>query len=181
MYERQYEFLFAVILSAQSTDKQVNKVTVDLFNKYKRIEDYFLADPSEFMKDISSIGLYKSKGKNIMATARLLKENYGGKVPNSMGELTSLPGVGRKTANVVMSELFGESEGIAVDTHVRRLSKLYGLTTHDSPEKIEQDLMDIIPKEEWNTFSLRLVQYGRDYCKANCKVCPKCPLWECVV
>ncbi len=181
IYGKPHEFLFAVILSAQSTDKQVNKVTMHLFEKYKTLDDYCKADPDEFIRDISSIGLNKSKGKNILETAKILESKYAGKVPDKVDELISLPGVGRKTANVVMSELFGKSDGIAVDTHVVRLSQKYGLSSSKTPEKIEQDLMKVIPKTEWSTFSLRMVQYGRDYCKANCKECPKCPLWECVV
>lgn len=174
---RPYEFLFAVIMSAQTTDKQVNKVTDLLFEKYTSLEDYIKADPAEFAKDISSIGLYKGKAKNIQATAGILKEKYGGKVPETMEEIIELPGAARKTANVVTHELFKKNYGIAVDTHVRRLSNLLGLTENDDVKKIEKDLMAIIPQEEWGDFSRRLILYGRYFWTARDKE-PKGPLKE---
>lgn len=156
-----YEFLFAVIMSAQTTDKQVNKVTAELFKKYPTLNDFVKAHLPEFEKDMNSVNLYRGKAKNILATAKILKEKYNGDVPKTMPELLELPGVARKTANVVLGELYGINEGIAVDTHVRRLSQLLGLTTHDDPKKIEQDLMQIIPRKEWRDFSFRLILYGR--------------------
>jgi endonuclease-3 len=166
---RPYEFLFAVIMSAQTTDKQVNKVTDVLFEKYTKLEDYVKADPAEFAKDISSIGLYKGKAKNIQATAGILLEKYGGKVPETIEEIIELPGAARKTANVVTHELFGKNYGIAVDTHVRRLSQALGLTKNDDVKKIEKDLMAIIPQEEWGDFSRRLILYGRYHWTARSK------------
>lgn len=179
-YDKPHEFLFAVILSAQTTDVQVNKVTPSIFKKYKNLSDYANASVHEFEKDISSIGLYKAKSKSIVQAARMLINNHGEKIPDNISELVKLPGVGRKTANVVLAEIYNISEGIAVDTHVKRLAKKYGLTQETDPVKIERDLMEIIPKSQWGKFALRLIQYGRDYCPANCKKCPNCPLWECV-
>ncbi len=178
-YSKPYEFLFAVIMSAQTTDKQVNRVTKVLFQKYKSLDDFASANYERCCNDISSVGLYKTKAKNIIATATILKDKYGGMIPENIAELVELPGVGRKTANVVLSELYGISEGIAVDTHVKRLAKKYGLTKEKDPVKIEKDLMEIFPKEDWSGLTLRLIQYGREYCPANCKNCPKCPLWKC--
>ncbi len=167
--DKPYEFLFAVIMSAQTTDKQVNKVTNMLFVKYKTLEDFVNANPEEFAKDISSIGLYRGKAKNILATATILKEKYNGQVPSSMEEIMALPGAARKTANVVTHELYGMNEGIAVDTHVKRLSKLLGLTEHEDVKKIELDLMNLIPQKEWGDFSRRLILYGRYYWTAKMK------------
>ncbi len=175
-----YEFLFAVIMSAQTTDKQVNVVTAKLFKKYSTLNSIAEAQIEEFEHDISSINLYKTKAKNIVRSAQILINTFQGKVPQTLGELITLPGVGRKSANVVMSELWHKPEGIAVDTHVIRLSQKYGLSVHNDPVKIEQDLMKIIPKGEWDLFPLRLIQYGRDICPAHCKKCPQCPLWKCV-
>ncbi len=174
-----YEFLFAVIMSAQTTDKQVNIVTHGLFKKYPTLESIASADLSEFRKNISSLNLYKTKASNIIRSAQLLIDVFHGNVPQTLKELTSLPGVGRKSANVVMSELWHMPEGIAVDTHVIRLSQKYGLSRHTDPLKIEHDLMEIIPQREWDVFPLRFIQYGRDYCPAHCKKCPTCPLWKC--
>jgi endonuclease-3 len=174
---RPYEFLFAVIMSAQTTDKQVNKVTDVLFEKYTSLEDYVKADPAEFAKDISSIGLYKGKAKNIQATAKILLEKYDGKVPATIEEIIELPGAARKTANVVTHELFGKNYGIAVDTHVRRLSQALGLSKNDDVKKIEKDLMAIIPQEEWGDFSRRLILYGRYHWTARSKE-PVGPLAE---
>lgn len=167
--DRPYEFLFAVIMSAQTTDKQVNKVTDVLFNKYTKLDDYVNAKLPEFEKDISTIGLYRGKAKNILATAKILKEKYNGKVPETMEELVELPGAARKTANVVTHELYGKNYGIAVDTHVRRLSQLLGLTVNDDVKKIEKDLMAILPQEEWGDFSRRLILYGRYHWTARNK------------
>lgn len=181
IYTYDYEFLFAVILSAQTTDAQVNKVTPALFKTYPTIQSIASASVEEFQRAISSINLYKTKGKNIVRSAQVIMDVFHGNVPDTLDNLITLPGVGRKSANVVMSELWHKPEGIAVDTHVIRLSQKYGLSQHSDPVKIEKDLMKVIPKNEWDTFPLRLIQYGRDYCPAHCKKCPKCPLWKCVV
>lgn len=171
-----YEFLFAVILSAQTTDKKVNEVTPKLFAKYKNLSDYVKADPDEFASYIKQIGLYKSKAKNILATAKILHEKYKGKIPKTMAELLELPGVGRKTANVVLGYIHGITEGIAVDTHVTRLAYKYGLTKNTDPKKIEKDLMQILPKKEWFQFTNRLIAYGREYCPAHTHDHDHCPI-----
>lgn len=173
--DKPYEFLFAVIMSAQTTDKQVNKVTETLFEKYTSLEQIASCPVEEFAKDISSIGLYRGKAKNIVATANILKDTYNGAIPKTMEQLLELPGVARKTANVVLGQLYGINEGIAVDTHVKRLSNLLGLTSNTDPKKIEKDLMELIPKEEWSEFSLRLILYGRHYWTAKDKE-PQGPL-----
>lgn len=175
-YSNNWELLVAVILSAQCTDKMVNKVTEKLFKKYKSLDDYVKAHPEEFEQDIRSTGFYKNKAKNILSTAKIIKEKFRGKVPNTMKYLLTLRGVARKTANVVLGNAYGIYEGIAVDTHVRRLSKLYSLTNHDNPDKIEQDLMKIIPRKEWFDFTYRMIEYGRIYCPARKHDHEKCPL-----
>lgn len=174
-YKKPFELLVAVILSAQCTDKKVNEVTKELFKKYKSLDDYVNAGPAQFERDIYSTGFYKSKTKNILAAARAIKKYFGGKIPRTIGEMTAIPGVGRKTANVVLGELYGIAEGIAVDTHVIRLSRLLGLTKHKDATKIEQDLMAIVPKKDWVRFSHMLILYGREYCPAHCKH-TDCPL-----
>ncbi len=179
-YTHPYEFLFAVIMSAQTTDKQVNKVTKGLFTKYCTLADFAHADLSLFEKDISSIGLYRNKAKNICATAVRLLHDFYGEVPATLDELISLPGVGRKTASVVLGQLYGKAEGIAVDTHMIRLCQKYYLTQHHDARMIEKDLMDIIPRTEWIGFTNRMIWYGRNYCPAHCKSCPVCPLWSCI-
>ncbi len=175
-YSTPYELLFAVIMSAQCTDKMVNLVTEKLFKKYKTLDDYVDASQDEFERDIKSTGFYRNKAKNILATAKILKEKFEGNVPDTMEALLTLPGVARKTANCVLGEIYRKSEGIVVDTHVRRLSKLYGLTNEDSPEKIEKDLTQLIPKNEWINFSFRMIDYGRKYCPAKTHDHKDCPL-----
>lgn len=175
-YSNNWELLVAVVLSAQCTDVMVNKVTEKLFKKYKTLDDYVNADIHEFEQDIKPTGFYKNKAKNILTAANIIKKKYYGAVPNTMADLTFLPGVGRKTANVILGNAFGIVEGIAVDTHVRRLSKVLGLTSHDDPEKIEQDLMKIIPKKEWFNITYLLIEYGRKYCTARKHDHEKCPL-----
>lgn len=174
-YSTPIELLVAVVLSAQTTDKQVNVVTEDLFKKYKSLNDYLNTSLSEFEQDIKRIGLYKGKAKNIKATLEIISEKHDGKIPNNIDELTKLPGVGRKTANVLLYNIYGKAEGIAVDTHVRRLAQLFGLSNSDNPDKIEQDLMKIVPKKEWGEITYLLIDYGRAYCPARCKH-TDCPL-----
>ena len=175
-FSNNWELLVAVILSAQCTDKKVNEVTERLFKKYPSFKDYMRADRREFEQDIRSTGFYRSKAKNILAASKLVKEKFGGKVTRTIEEILTLPGVARKTANVVLGNAYGVVEGIAVDTHVRRLSKLLGLTSHTDPEKIEKDLMAILPKKEWFDFTYRMIDYGRKYCTARPHDHENCPL-----
>lgn len=174
-YSNPVELLIAVILSAQTTDKQVNVVTQDLFKKYKTLKTYLNVSLEEFQADINRIGLYKGKGKNIKAALEIINKQHGGKIPDSMEDLVALPGVGRKTANVLLNNIYDKQEGIAVDTHVKRLSKLWGLTKQDDPEKIEKDLMEIVPRPDWKDFTYLVISYGREYCPASCKH-TDCPL-----
>lgn len=175
-YSNNWELMVAVQLSAQCTDKKVNEVTEKLFKKYRTLNDYANADPREFEKDIHSTGFYRNKTKNILAAAKMIKERFNGKIPKTMEEILTIPGVARKTANVVLGNAYGIVEGIAVDTHVRRLAKLLGLTDHQDPEKIERDLMAILPKKEWFDFTYRLTDYGRKYCPARPHDHAHCPL-----
>lgn len=175
-YSNNWELLVAVILSAQCTDKKVNEVTTKLFKKYRTLSDYVKANQREFEQDIRSTGFYRNKAKNILAAAKMVKEKFGGKIPKTMDEILTLPGVARKTANIVLGNAYGIVEGIAVDTHVRRLTKKLGLTNHDDPVKIERDLMEILPKKEWFNFTYRLIDYGRKYCPARPHTHDNCPL-----
>jgi len=172
------ELLVATILSAQCTDIRVNIVTKLLFQKYKTARNYVDIPLEELENDIRSTGFYRNKAKNIRETCRLLDEKYGGKVPAEMTALTTLPGVGRKTANVVLGTGFGIVEGIVVDTHVGRLSHRLGLTRSRTPEKIEEDLMRLFPKKEWIGLSHRLITLGREYCVARKPRCKTCPLTQ---
>ncbi|MBI1971615.1 MAG: endonuclease III [Candidatus Wildermuthbacteria bacterium] len=174
-YGSNWELLVAVILSAQCTDKKVNEVTARLFKKYRTLGDYVKAAPREFEKDIHSCGFFRNKTRNILAIARILQQRFGGKVPRTMEELLTLPGVARKTANVVLGNAYGVVEGIAVDTHVRRISQKLGLTSHSDPVKIEQDLMKLIPKKDWFFFTYGMIEYGRTYCSARNHDCAKHP------
>lgn len=162
-----WELVVAVILSAQTTDIQVNKVIQKLFKKYKKLDDYCLASIEVFEKDISSINYYKTKAKNILAAAKILRDDFNSEVPNTLEQLQKLPGVGRKTANVVQSNWFEKAEGIAVDTHVKRFAIRYSLTDHLAPEAIEQDLLSIIPPEEWLFASHYMIDYGRTIAPAR--------------
>jgi endonuclease III len=173
-YGNNWELLVAVILSAQCTDKKVNEVTEKLFKKYKGLADYIKAKPQEFERDIRSTGFFRNKTKNILASAKIVKNKYKGKVPSTMQEILTLPGVARKTANIVLGNAYGIVEGIAVDTHVKRLSRELGLTDEINPDRIERDLMEIIPKSEWFSFTYRLIDYGRYYCPARGKDRSKC-------
>lgn len=170
------ELLVATILSAQTTDVRVNAVTENLFTKYRTVEDYASASPSELEEDIRTTGFYRNKAKSLQGMAHALLQDHGGVVPRTMKELVALPGVGRKTANVVLGNAYGVDEGVVVDTHVRRLSNRLGLTTEQDPEKIEKDLMRIIPKEDWTVFSHLLILHGRRVCKARKPECPDCVL-----
>jgi len=169
-----FQLLVSTILSAQCTDKKVEKITPSLFKKYRSIRSFAKAEPSILGKEIYSIGLYNSKAKNIIAAARQIIKDYRGKVPKTMKGLVGLHGVGRKTANIVLAGAFSRSEGIAVDTHVARLSKRLRLTNNEHPHKIEKDLMSIIPKTEWLVFNYLLVAHGRGVCKARDPMCCQC-------
>ncbi len=175
-YINPLEILVATILSAQCTDKQVNIVTKSLFIKYKTARDYANADLTELEGEVRSTGFYRNKAKNIKNTGRLLVEKYGSKVPNTMEALVELPGVARKTANIVLANAYEIIEGIAVDTHVRRLSKRLGLTENTNPNKIEVDLMDIVPKSQWKRITNLLIFHGRNLCTAKKPKCNKCML-----
>ncbi len=168
------ELLVATILSAQCTDARVNMVTERLFKKYKKVEDYAGADLKSFEKEIYSTGFYKNKAKNIIASAKKILKDFNGKVPDTMDGLLQLPGVARKTANVVLFNGFGKTEGIVVDTHVLRLSRRLGLTKNKNPEKIEQDLKKLLNKKEWGRFSYLLMEHGRRICKARNPRCLDC-------
>jgi len=167
IFKSPFELLVATILSAQTTDVLVNKVTGNLFKKYKSVKDYADAFIDTFQKDISSINFYKTKAKNILGSAKMIVEGFNSKVPKTMDELTSLPGVARKTANIILSNAYGINQGIAVDTHVKRLSYRLGLTKNEDPVKIEKDLMVITPKEEWGNLSPLLILHGRKICQAK--------------
>ena len=171
-----FELLVATILSAQCTDERVNIVTKDLFKKYRSAGDYATAAPEALEKDIQSTGFYRNKAKSLRGMAAALVEGHGGKVPQTMEELTALVGVGRKTANVVLGNAFGRNEGIAVDTHVQRLSRRLFLTAEEDPEKIERDLTALLPREEWTRFALLLQDHGRKVCKARKPECAVCPV-----
>lgn len=175
-YANNWELLVAVILSAQCTDKKVNEVTATLFKKYRTLDDYARAKQKEFEKDIYATGFFRNKAKNILAAAKIIQKQFGGRVPRTMKEMLTIPGVARKTANVVLGNAYGVMEGIAVDTHVRRLARLHGLTNHTDPVKIEQDLMAIVPKKDWFLYTYYLIDYGRKYCPARAHDHAACPL-----
>jgi endonuclease-3 len=170
------ELLVATILSAQCTDDRVNIVTKSLFKKYKAAKDYAEVPQEELEKDIQSTGFYRNKAKSIRAMAASLVEQHGGQVPRTMDELTHLAGVGRKTANVVLGNAFDINVGVVVDTHVTRLSQRLGLTKHTDAVKIEQDLIEVVPREEWTLWSHLLIHHGRAICQARKPKCTKCPL-----
>jgi endonuclease-3 len=166
-YSNPLELLVATILSAQCTDERVNIITALLFKKYKSADDYASADIKEFESAIHSAGFFRNKAKNIIASAKLIRDNFDGKVPASMAEILTLPGVARKTANVVLGNAYNIVEGIAVDTHVIRLSNRLGMTKNTDPVKIEQDLMKIIPEKDWFNISFLLQHHGRAVCHAK--------------
>ena len=171
-----FELLVATILSAQCTDERVNIVTADLFRKYKKPEDYLKVSPRELEKDIQSTGFFRNKTKSIQGTSKMLTEEFGGQVPHTMDEMLELPGVARKTANVVLGNAFGVKAGVVVDTHVTRLSHRLALTQQKTAEKIEQDLIEIVPKKDWVIFPHLLIWHGRKICKARNPLCAECPI-----
>ena len=170
-----WQLLVATILSAQCTDARVNIVTRDLFVKYPDIRSFAEADPDELENDIRSTGFYRNKARNIIACCRRLHEEFNDEVPSDIDELTSLPGVGRKTANVIRGNVFG-IDSIVVDTHVKRISRKLGLTKEEDPVKIEFDLMKEIPKDHWILINIQLITFGRDMCKAQRPECERCPM-----
>jgi len=171
-----FELLVATILSAQCTDERVNIVTADLFRKYKQPEDYLKVSPRELEKDIQSTGFFRNKTKSIQGTSKVLTEEYDGHVPHTMDELLELPGVARKTANVVLGNAFGVKAGVVVDTHVTRLSHRLALSEQKTAEKIEQDLIEIVPKKDWVIFPHLFIAHGRKICKARTPLCADCPI-----
>ncbi len=177
-FKNPLELLIATILSAQCTDKRVNMVTPALFKKYRTAKDYASAPQSELEKAIKSTGFYRNKTKSIRAATSTIAKKFGGKVPSTMEELRELPGVGRKTANVVLGNAFGKNEGIVVDTHVIRLSQRLGLTKHKDPEKIERDLMKLVPREHWAIWSHWLIWHGRRRCYARKPDCSQCEVFR---
>ena len=171
-----FELLVATILSAQCTDERVNIVTADLFRKYKKPEDYLAVSPRELEKDIQSTGFFRNKTKSIQGTSKMLTEQYGGTVPHTMEELLELPGVARKTANVVLGNAVEIKSGVVVDTHVTRLSHRLGFTQAKTAEKIELDLVPIVPKKDWVIFPHLMIAHGRKICKARTPLCDQCPV-----
>jgi endonuclease-3 len=172
------ELLVATILSAQCTDERVNIVTADLFRKYRRSEDYYRVEQTELEQDIRSTGFYRNKAKAIQGACRLISEQYQGRVPENIDDLLLLPGVARKTANVVLGNAFNITSGIVVDTHVLRLSERLGLSAEKQPEKIERDLMELVPRSDWIIFSHLLIAHGRKVCKARTPLCAECVVEE---
>ncbi len=177
-YKNPLQLLIATILSAQCTDKRVNMVTPALFKKYPKAIDYAKAAPPELENAIKSTGFFRNKTKSIRAATSTIARKFGGRVPETMDELRELPGVGRKTANVVLGNAFGKNEGIVVDTHVSRLSQRLGLTKHKDPEKIERDLMKLVPREHWTNWSHWLIWHGRRRCFARKPDCSQCEIFR---
>lgn len=183
-FANDWELLVAVILSAQCTDKKVNEVTTDLFSKYRTVEDYASADIAEFEQDIRPTGFYRNKAKHIVSAAQMLLSDYGGEVPASMVELLRLPGVARKTANIILGNAHPEAyskdpdAGIAVDTHVHRLSRRLGLVDSDDPKKIERELMRLFPRSAWFRLTYLLIEHGRAVCDAKRPQCAACVLQD---
>ncbi len=172
------ELLVATILSAQCTDARVNIVTRVLFRKYRSAKDYALADPAVFEQEIKSTGFFRNKTKSVLGMANALVDRHGGRVPDTMEELIKLPGVGRKTANVVLGNAFGKNEGVVVDTHVARISALLKLTKQKDAVKIEQDLIKVVPREEWTMFPHLMIHHGRAICIANRPKCAECVIHD---
>jgi endonuclease-3 len=177
-FKNPLQLLIATILSAQCTDKRVNMVTPALFKKYRTAADYAKAKPAELENAIKSTGFFRNKAKRIRAATSMIAEKFNGRVPETMDELRELPGVGRKTANVVLGNAFGKNEGIVVDTHVARLSQRLGLTKQIDPEKIERDLMKLVPREHWTNWSHWLIWHGRRRCFARKPDCSQCEIFR---
>ena len=175
-YGTPLQLLISTILSAQCTDERVNQITSSLYNRYRTASDFARARQSVLEREIHSAGFYRNKAKNIIGACKKIAGEYGGKVPDSMKELIRLPGVARKTANVVLSSAFKKAEGIAVDTHVRRLSWRLGLSRNTEPNKIEQDLMKVVPGKDWLDFNYLFVNHGRRVCRARKPLCDECVL-----
>lgn len=175
-YSNNFQLLVAVVLSAQCTDKKVNEVTRDLFKKYKNVSDFARANIKEFEQDIKPTGFYHNKARNIIAAAQKVQKDFGGRLPRSIDKIITIPGVGRKSANVILGNAYGVVEGIAVDTHVARLSQRFGFTASDKPEKIEQKLMGMIQKKDWFHLTYLMIDHGRAICTAKNRKCQACPL-----
>jgi len=175
-WETPLDLLVATILSAQSTDERVNQITSDLFAKYRTAADYAEADPETFQEEIRSSGFFRQKTKSILGAAEKIVEDFGGEVPRTLEELVTLPGVARKTANLVLGTAFGEASGVVVDTHVKRVAYRLGLTLETAPEKIERDLMEVVPRDEWIFSGHALILHGRRVCEAKKPRCSECDL-----
>ena len=175
-FHNPFQILIATILSAQCADKKVNEIIPALFAKYPTAKDFAEADQEKLEEEIRPTGFFRNKAKNIIAAGRKIVDDFEGKVPDNMRDLITLPGVARKTANIVLSSGYEKAEGIAVDTHVKRLSGRLGLSAQKDPDKIEQDLLKIIPKDAWLDFNYLLVNHGRTFCPARKPLCPQCPL-----
>ncbi len=175
-FETPLELLVATILSAQCTDERVNRVTGELFKKYRSAADYAGSQPARLEREIQSTGFFRNKAKSIRNCCRELAEEHGGRVPRDLDVLVSLPGIGRKTANVILGTAFGIPSGVVVDTHVGRLSRRMGLSREKNAVKVERDLMAVVPQGQWIAFSHRMIQHGRRYCTARKPNCEECPL-----
>lgn len=175
-FETPIQLLVAVVLSAQCTDKKVNEVTSQLFKKYRTVKDFAHANQKTFEREIRPTGFYRAKARHIIATARKIETEFGGKLPKTMAEMTTFPGIARKSANIILGNLYGVADGIAVDTHVSRLAQRFGLTNTDNPTKIEQDLMELLPKKEWLQATYYIIEHGRALCAAKKRMCESCPL-----
>ena len=175
-HQSAWELLVATILSAQSTDVRVNMVTPELFRKYPTVQDFAALKPEQLQPDVRSTGFFRNKSKSVVGAAKKIIADFGGQVPDQMDQLLTLPGVARKTANVVLGTWFKQNEGVVVDTHVHRISRRLELTRNDDPKKIEQDLMQIIPRERWTLFSHQIIWHGRKLCIARRPKCADCPL-----
>jgi len=173
-FETPLQILVATILSAQCTDERVNQITPGIFRKYPTVSDFANADREELEKQIRPVGFFRNKAKSIMGASKKIVGEFGGEVPKTMAELIRLPGVARKTANIVLSSAFQKAEGIAVDTHVKRLSGRLGASREHDPEKIERDLLALVPRKDWLDFNYLLVNYGRKICQARKPQCPEC-------
>ena len=175
-FETPIQLLVAVVLSAQCTDKKVNEVTATLFKKYRTVKDFSRANQKTLEHEIRPTGFYRAKARHIIATARKIERDFGGALPKTMAEMTTFPGIARKSANIILGSLYGVADGIAVDTHVSRLAKRFGLTQADNPAKIERDLMELLPKKEWLQAIYYIIEHGPALCTARKRMCESCPL-----